>query len=104
MQESGAMFRPDHAHDLAALRSQLASQRVLVVAAEVAHDLLQVDGEVHRLFVDRQMLVSSHSSYRSRGDTPLLTPPKSSNHSNDRITEDPPPVHRAHTRQRPGCP
>ena len=28
----------------------------------------------HRLLVDRQMLVSSHSSYRRRGDTPLHPP------------------------------
>src|SRR5438034_11245336 len=98
MQESGATFRADHAHDLPTLRAQPASERVLVVAAEVADDLLQVDGEIHRLLVDRQILVSSHSSYRCRGDTPLNSP-KSSNHLNDRITEDPPHVRRAHTRR-----
>src|SRR6266571_3186906 len=100
MQESGATFRPDHAHDLPALRSQLASERVLVVAAEVAHDLLQVDGEVHRLFVDRQVLVSSHSSYRSRG-TPPCTP---RNHQITRMTESLRihPLSAAHTPDKPG--
>src|SRR5436309_3441271 len=83
MLENGATFRADHAHDLPALRSQLASQRVLVVAAEAAHHLLQVEREVHRHLVDRQMLVSSHSSYRCRGDTPLHPP----NHQITRMTE-----------------
>src|SRR5438094_324333 len=84
MQESGATFRADHAHDLPTLRAQPASERVLVVAAEVADDLLQVDGEIHRLLVDRQMLVSSHWRLGAgRGDTPLH--PR--NHQITRMTE-----------------
>jgi hypothetical protein len=35
--------RDNHAHDLPALRSQLASERLLVVPAEVADDLLDND-------------------------------------------------------------
>ena len=50
-----------------------------MVAAKVPDDLLEIDRQVHRLLVDREMLVAGHRSYRPkksgcRGDFPPAPP------------------------------
>jgi hypothetical protein len=52
-------IRLDHQpHDLAALVAQLRDQRLLVVTGKPGHDLLEMHGDIERLFLDWQVFIA----------------------------------------------
>ena len=70
--------RREH-NDQAKERGGLSPYSILMVAAKVPDDLLKIDRQVHRLLVNREMLVASHGTpkkfveknWASRGQSPL---------------------------------
>src|SRR6266480_2144527 len=73
----------DHRHQFPALKPQVAPQRVLMIPAEIPHDLFQVHDQVHRRLIQWQMLVAGHRAPTSRGRTPPAPP----NHPMTQITQ-----------------
>jgi hypothetical protein len=56
----GVIGAHDLANDFVRKLAQLRAEAVFVITAEIAHDLLEIDGEIKSLFVNGEMLVLGH--------------------------------------------
>ena len=57
---TGCIRLDDTFQDLAAAVAQLRAEGILVITAEVAHDLFDVPGQIKSSLVDGQMLITRH--------------------------------------------